>query len=65
MRKGNKPKRLKSEPAEEILKHLPDDPPEGLTEHLWDVASDELGGWIIGFKRESIVVEPPIKKTMD
>ena len=65
MRKGNKPKRLKSEPAEEILKHLPEDPPEGLTEHLWDVASDELGGWIIGFKRESIVVEPPIKKTMD
>ena len=63
--RARKPARPKSEPAEEILQVLPEEPPDGLTEHLWDVASDELGGWIIGFKRESITVAPPIKKTMD
>ena len=63
--KAKKPKRLKSESAEEILQFLPEEPPDGLTELLWGVASDELGGWIIGFKRESITVAPPIKKTMD
>ena len=62
---GRRIRRPKSEPAEQILPYLPEDVPNGLTEDLWEDAAEELGGWIIGFKRESVTVEPPLKKTMD